>query len=160
MKISKSLLSKIIKEEIKQILYETHQPWEQKIVHLMVQIYQQGQDGNLKNKNEYIKQIESITKEPISKTFEYLKDEDAVDHDMFRYVAGYLLDDKTSNLFSDYSDFQLPASYQDTNPKYKDMNDVRSPYETKSPSTYMRKPKPISPDEQEDTRKNKKNLVH
>lgn len=166
MKISKFLISKIIKEEIKKVLYESHKPWESDVVRLMVAIYKDGNSGTLKDKKEYIKQIESITKEPINKTLEYFKNEDAVDHDMFRFVAGFLLNDKTSNLFSDYADYQLPNSYKDIHAKTRDMSDARNPYDTKAPSTYLRKPQPIPPDEREDPRKNpvtgkeKKNWVH
>lgn len=167
MKINKSFLSRIIKEEIKKVLYETHKPWEHDFVQLMVQMYEDSNRGTLKPKQYYIEKFNLITdNEPLDKTLQYFKDEDAVDHDIFKFVAGYLLNDKTSNLFSFYADYQLPASYKDSNPKYKDMDDQRNPYETKAASTFLRKPQPIPPEEQEDPRRNpvtgkeKKNWVH
>jgi hypothetical protein len=159
MKINKSFLSQIIKEEIKKVLYESHAPWEQKAVVFLTDLYQKILSGEADQKEkQFSLALKKLTGEDVSEVLSYLKFK--VDHDMFRNVSAYLVNDKTSNLFSDYSDYQLPNSYQDTNPKNRDMDDIRNPYETKAASTIGRKPQPIEPQRQLDPRKKQKNLVH
>jgi len=157
MKINKSFLSKIIKEEIKKVLYDSHKPWEVAVVRKMVDIFNDIHDGKQKSREEYIAHIQQIindtsNKETPEQAFDYFKEENAVDPDMFEAVAGYL--------YPRFSDDQIPASYKDIHAKYKEMAKGYVKHDAGPSSTFLRKPKSIDPQDQEDVRKNRKTLIH
>jgi len=146
MKISKSFLSRIIKEEIKKVLYEDDPSWAKPAIHLFIQI-----DNEIKNSNpdtatkeKYIRDIESLTGEQIQDVFYYLNGK--IDNDLYRNVAQLLNGEASTNLFADFDDNITPASYKTTDPKRTPMDDVRPPK--------------IEPQRQEDPRHKKNNLVH
>ncbi len=151
MKINKSFLSKIIKEEIKRALYEEDPSWAKPVIHLFIQINKEiGQSNpDTETKEKYIKDIENLTGQKIADVFYFLKDK--IDNDLYRNVAQLLNGEVASNLFADFDDNITPASYKTTDPKRTPMDDVRPPR--------------IEPQDQEDTRKDrfgkeKKNWVH
>ena len=146
MKISKHFLSRIIKEEIKKVLYEDDPVWAKPAIHLFIQI-----DNEIKNSNpdtatkeKYIRDIENLTGEEIQDVFAYLNGK--IDNDLYRNMAQLLNGEVASNLFADFDDNITPASYKTTDPKRTPMDDVRPPK--------------IEPQRQEDPRHKKKNLVH
>lgn len=156
MKINKSFLSKIIKEEIKKVLYESHKPWEISVVRKMVDIFNDIHDGKQKPREQYIREIQQMindtsNNETPEQAFAYFKEENAIDPDMFESVAGYL--------YPRFSDDQIPASYKDIHAIYKDMARNKTKHDTGPGSTFLRKPKPIDPQDQEDPR-DEKNYVH
>ena len=156
MKINKSFLSKIIKQEIKKVLYESHKPWETKVVQKMVEIYKDIQNGKQKPRKQYISEIQKIinntsNNESPKEAFAYFQEENAVDPDMFESVAGYL--------YPEFSDDQIPASYKDIHASYKELKLNKSKDEAEHKTNFLRKPKPIDPQDQEDPR-DEKNLVH
>jgi len=156
MKINKFFLSRIIKEEIKKVLYESHKPWEIAVAQKMVEIYNDIHNGAQRPREQYISEIQKLidatsNHENPEEAFAYFKEENAIDPDMFESVAGYL--------YPHFSDDQIPASYKDIHALYKDISKNNTKTGNEIASTFLRKPKPIDPQDQEDPR-DEKNLVH
>ena len=158
MKISKSFLSKIIKEEIKRALYEEDPSWTTDAINLFMKIRNEASASNpdTNTKEYYVKQIENLTGRSVEEVFSYLRGK--IDKQLYVNVAQLLNSVSTQNLLGD-EDLMSP-SYKSKNPTRSEIDDFRSPYKTDAPSTYDRKPQPISPQDQEDPRDNKKNWVH
>lgn len=159
MKISKSLLSKIIKEEIKKALYESHASWEIPLAQYFIYIRDMVDQGKGDiNKQKFIKHIEDITDQKYIDAIKYM--DGKVDYNLYGTVAALMINQKPN------VPAMLPNSYKTTDPTYRDMSDVRSPYSTKAAPTHNRRPQPISQEDQEDprinpeTRSEKKNWVH
>lgn len=146
MKINKVFLSRIIKEEIKKVLYEEDPSWAKPAVELFININKEISNTNpdSKTKQKYLKDIESLTGKSASEVFKYLNGK--IDNDLYRNLAQLLNGEVSTNLFADFDDNITPASYKTTDPKRTPMDDVRPPK--------------IEPQRQEDPRHNKKNLVH
>jgi hypothetical protein len=158
MKINKSFLSKIIKEEIKRVLYEDEPSWTTDAIKLFIDIRDNSRATNPDHdtKENFIKQIEALTGRNTGEVFSYLRGK--IDKDLYVHVAQLLNNVVDIDLLGD-EDLMSP-SYKSKNPTRSEIDDFRSPYKTDAPSTYNRKPQPISPQDQEDTRDKKKNWVH
>lgn len=159
MKINKIFLIQIIKEEIKRVLYESHQPWEIPLAQYFVVIRDLVDQGKGEdNREKFIKHINKLTGGDYVNAIKYM--DGKVDYNLYGTVASLLINQKPN------VPAMLPNSYKTTNPRYKDMSDVRSPYATNAPPTHNRRPQPISQEYQDDPRKNpvtrkeKKNSVH
>lgn len=146
MKINKSFLSRIIKEEIKKVLYEEDPPWARKAVDLFINISTEIKTKNpdQKTKIKYLNLIKKVTGQRPETVFKYLNGK--VDNDLYTNLAQLLNGEVSTNLFADFDDNITPASYKTTDPKRTPMDDVRPPK--------------IEPQKQEDPRHKKKNLVH
>ncbi len=158
MKINKSFLSKIIKEEIKRALYDEEPLWAKEAVNVFMDIRSKSIAANPERhtKENFLKQIEQLTGQPAVEVFSYLRGK--IDKDLYVHVAQLLNSVVDINLLGD-EDLMSP-SYKSKNPTRSEIDDVRSPYKTDAPSTYNRKPQPISPQDQDDPRDKKKNWVH
>ena len=159
MKINKSFLTPIIKEEIKKTLYESHSSWEIPLAQYFIYIRDLIDQGKgHANKEKFIKHIKNITGEDYVKAVKYM--DGKIDYNLYGTVAALLINQKPN------VPAMLPNSYKTTDPSHKDMSDVRSPYATSAAPTHNRRPQPISQEDQENPRKNpvtrkeKKNWVH
>jgi hypothetical protein len=158
MKINKSFLSRIIKEEIKRVLYEDDPSWTTDAINLFMDIRDRSIAANpdYDTKENFVKEIEDLTGQDAGKVFSYLRGK--IDKQLYVHVAQLLNNVVDIDLLGD-EDLMSP-SYKSKNPTRSEIDDIRSPYKTDAPSTYNRKPQPISPQRQEDPRGNKKNWVH
>ncbi len=104
MKINKSFLSKIIKEEIKRVLYEDEPSWTTDAINLFMDIRDNSRATNPDHdtKENFIKQIEDLTGRNAGEVFSYLRGK--IDKDLYVHVAQLLniihnMDSTFNNIF-------------------------------------------------------------
>jgi hypothetical protein len=154
MKISKSLLSKIIKEEIKKVIYEDHNNSERDLINLFVQYRNYISKNPTKDKNE-LPAFEAIIKQMLSgqepeEIVQMLQGK--IDRQLFSFIKDILLRDKNMKTQSDKLDnYEMSITPDEQN--------VYQVYNKQDPdSGFMRVPKNDEAYDQEDVRKNRKTL--
>jgi len=153
MKINKFFLSKIIKEEIKQVLYE--EDIERELISLFIS-YRNWISKNPTKKNNIIPNIEKKLKKiaPHMSSKDILDSlEGKIDRQLFSFAKNVLMRDKNISTQSDKLDnYEMSITPDEQN--------VYQVYNKQDPDPgFMRVPKDDEAYDQEDVRKDRKTLV-
>ena len=154
MKINKNFLSRIIKEEIKKVIYEDNSSLQQDLIKLFVQYRNYIAKNPTKNKNELpkfelkIKQI--LSGHRPEEIVQMLQGK--IDRQLFSFIKDILLRDKNMKTQSDKLDnYEMSITPDEQN--------VYQVYNKQDPDPgFMRVPKDDEAYDQEDVRKDRKTL--